>query len=287
MEKRMPRCLGAYEADDPQCDGNPVGKTDHDRAPCVYRDRCSAFIKLMDLTGRPRDYFVREGEEPGPGAKPVKYAFANQGDFDLLLNEQIDAYGITAGRITVRVPKKIKPPVKSSRPRPTAAGKPSKATQRAGAKARSKQFGAGRDKAQEVAQWYMRKLAERLKRKVALFDEAARPGDLYLVDKLESAGYCAVYCKGKGRKHAVCSFFYKSLTGKLEIRLACSFEHYAKAVPKADQATLKPIDHTGKDGAFKVRFKEVDAGRAAMIATSAAQVFRRFDPGFPEVKGEE
>lgn len=285
MEKRMPRCLGAYEPDDPQCDGNPVGRTDQDRAPCVYRDRCAAFIKLMDVTHRPRDYFVRETHEPGPGGKPARYSVANQTDFDEKLNEQISAFGIQAGRVTIRVP--AKPKAVKLRPKPTATGKPTKAIQRAGAKARSKQFRAGREKSQEVAQWYMRKLSERLKRKVAPFDEAARPGDLYMIDRLESAGYCAVYCKGKGRRHAVSSFIYKSLTGKLEIRLACSFQDYTKAVPKADQATLKPMDHTGKDGAFKVRFQEVDAGRAAQVATSLAQVFRRFDPGFPETKGEE
>lgn len=289
MEKRMPRCLGAFEADDPQCDGNPVGETADERAACVYRDRCAGFIKLMDVTGRPREFFVRDGEEPDDKGKARLYVYANhEEEFNASINEQIDAFGIRQGRVTTRLPAKLKPAKRPSKVSklPHLARKPTKAAVKAGAKARDKALDKGRERSREVGAWYVKKLAERLKRKVAAFESAARPGDLYLVDKLETSGYCAVYCKGKGHKHAVSNFYYKPMTGRIEIRTACTFEQYEKAVPGASRAALKGSDHTGKDGAFKVRFQEVDNGGAAAVALALGQVYRRFDPGFPEAKEE-
>jgi hypothetical protein len=287
MEKRMPRCLGAYEADDPQCDGNPTGKAADDRAPCVYRDRCAGFIQLMQLTSRPREFFVREDEEPDATGAARKYTYALRDDFDAKLSEQVEAFGIQNGRVTVTKPVKIKPPKKQTKPRPADLKKPTKAATRAGGKARDKALDKGREQSQTVAQWFVKKLQERLKRKLAAFEQAARPGDIYLVDKIETSGYCAVYCKGKGNRHAIASFQYKPVTGRLEIRLACAFADFAKAVPKATFSALDPTDYTGRDGAFKVRFREVDAGAASNIAQALGATYRRFDPGFPESRGEE
>jgi len=290
MEKRMPRCLGAYEADDPQCDGNPVGKAADDQAPCVYRDRCAGFIQLMQLTSRPREFFVRGSEEPDAGGVARAYTYANQPDFEQQLTAQIEAFGIQNGRVTVTKPVKLKPPKKQTKPKVKDLAlqkKLPKSAPRAGGKARDRALDKGREQSQTVANWFVKKLGERLKRKFAAFEQAARPGDLYLVDKIETSGYCAVYCKGKGNRHAVASFQYKPVTGRLEIRLACGFADFNKAVSKAECAKLEPIDHTGKDGAFKVRFKEVDAGAAAAIALALGQTYKRVDPGFPESKGEE
>lgn len=293
MEKRMPRCLGAYEADDPQCDGNPVGKAADDRAPCVFRDRCAGFIQLMQITGRPREFFIRDAEEPDANGKACSYTYANsQVDFDASVSAQIEAFGIQSGRVTVTKPVKIKPPKKQTKPKPeqlVAAKKaPKKAVTRAGGKARDRALDKGREQSQTVAQWFVKKLCEKLKRKLAAFEQAALPGDLYLVDKIESSGYCAVYCKGKGNRHAVASFQYKPVTGRLEIRLACGFSDFETAVAKsALRGSVAPIDYTGRDGAFKVRFREVDAGAASVIALALAQTYKRFDPKFPEARGEE
>lgn len=288
MEKRMPRCLGAYEADDPQCDGNPTGKTADDRASCVYRDRCAGFIQLIQLTSRPREFFVREDEEPDGKGEPRKYTYALRDDFEAKVAEQVEAFGIHNGRVTVTKPVKIKPPKKSPKPRPSDLKKPTKAATRAGGKARDKALDKGREQSQQVAGWFVKKLQERLKRKLAAFEQAARPGDLYLIDKIETSGYCAVYCKGKGKSHAVASFQYKPVTGRLEIRLACKFSDFETAVSKsALRGALAPSDITGRDGAFKVRFREVDTGAASIIAQALGVVYKRFDPGFPESRGEE
>jgi len=283
----MPRCLGAFEEDDPQCDGNPVGKTEADRAPCVYRDRCAGFIKLMDITKRPRDYFVRTIETvKHGGAKPVAYTFANHEGFEEQVNEQILLFGIQGGR--ARYDKPLKPRI-AARKTPKvvgirAPGKPSKVFARAGAKARSKQTRDGREKSKEVGQWYIKRVAARLGRKVAAFEESARPGELFLVDRLESSNYCALYCKGKTRRIAITSYLYKPNKGLIEVRLAVAFADYMTACSRSEREGLAAIDHTGKDGAFKVRIMEVDSHRASIIAETLAKADKRSLFSFPEAR---
>jgi hypothetical protein len=285
-DKRMPRCLGAFEEDDPQCDGNPVGKTEGARAPCVYRDRCAGFVKLMDITKRPRDYFVRTLDTvPHAGAKPVTYTFANHDGFEEQVNEQILLFGIQSGRARYDKPLKPKivpkktPKVVGLRAPGGKVSKPSKVFARAGAKARSKQTRDGREKSKEVGQWYIKRVSTRLGRKVAAFEESARPGELFLVDRLESSNYCALYCKGKTRRIAITSYLYKPNKGLIEVRLAVPFQHYMTVCSRSERDELAPVDHTGKDGAFKVRIMEVDSHRASMIAETLAKVEKNEERG--------
>lgn len=286
-DKRMPRCLGAFEEDDPQCDGNPVGKTEEDRAPCVYRDRCAGFVKLMDITKRPRDYFIRTLETvTHGGAKPVAYTFANHEGFEEQVNEQILLYGIQGGRARYDKPLKpkmvVRPAAKVTKP--LRKPKPSKAFARAGAKARSKQTRDGREKSKEVGQWYIKRVATRLGRKVAAFEESARPGELFLVDRLESSNYCALYCKGKTRRIAITSYLYKPNKGLIEVRLAVAFADYMTACSRSEREALAPVDHTGKDGAFKVRILNVDSHNASVIAETLSKVDKRAGFAFPEAR---
>jgi len=283
----MPRCLGAFEEDDPQCDGNPVGKTEEDRAPCVYRDRCAGFVKLMDITKRPRDYFIRTLDVVAHGgAKPVAYTFANHEGFEEQVNEQILLFGIQSGRARYDKPLKpkmvIRPPAKVDQP--LRKPKPSKVFARAGAKARSKQTRDGREKSKEVGQWYIKRVATRLGRKVAAFEESARPGELFLVDRLESSNYCALYCKGKTRRIAITSYLYKPNKGLIEVRLAVAFADYMTACSRSEREALAPVDHTGKDGAFKVRIMGVDSHNASMIAETLSKVDKRSGFPFPEAR---
>lgn len=65
LSELIPTCIGDVEAGDVTCDGDPQGKTEQERAPCSWRDRCTGFqlhlrasgenasdrIKLVSLTG--------------------------------------------------------------------------------------------------------------------------------------------------------------------------------------------------------------------------------------------
>jgi len=286
-DKRMPRCLGSFEEDDPQCDGDPVGKTEAERAPCAYRDRCAGFVKLMQITKRPRDYFIRTMEVIGQGkSKPVAYTFANHEGFEEQVNEQILLYGIHGGRARNEKPLKPRMVVKKT-PKVTGLRKPprpTKAFARAGAKARAKQTRDGREKSKEVGQWYIKRVATRLARKVAAFEESARPGELFLVDRLESSNYCALYCKGKTRRIAITSYLYKPNRGLIEVRLAVAFADYMTACSRSERDGLAPVDHTGKDGAFKVRIMNVDSHNASVIAETLSKVDKRGGFAFPEAR---
>ena len=45
--KKMPLCLRKYSRGDIECDGRAGARVHRDSIPCVYRDRCVAFQKLI------------------------------------------------------------------------------------------------------------------------------------------------------------------------------------------------------------------------------------------------
>lgn len=282
-EQRMPRCLGSFEVDDPQCDGNPVGKTEEERAPCAYRDRCSGFIKLMEETQRPRDYFVRSLSVRTDDGD-VLYTFANREDFDAELNRQIARWGIVSGQVMNKKPatfKRPRPPKGIAIVRP----KVTKAQVRPGGKARAKMLDGMREKSQEVTQWLIKRTAKRLARKVAAYPEAARPGDLYLVDRLQSSNYCALYCKNRGgRPTGICSMLYRPSSGQIEVRLAMAFDDYCAVISKAEAARLQPLDYSGKDGIFNIRIRGVDAEAASLISETLQKASKAGKLVLPEAR---
>jgi hypothetical protein len=279
---RMPRCLGAFEVDDPQCDGNPVGKTDRDRMPCAYRDRCAGFQMLMKAESRPREYFVRTiGTKKSPTAKEITYTFALDDGFEHQVNEQILIHGIQSGRPTLDRPMKLKV-VRKKPSKVTNIRKPTKAVARAGAKGRAKQSEQGKDKSRLIGQWLVKRIATRLGRKVAAFEESARPGELFLVDRLETSNYCTLACKARGRKIAILSFMLKPNKELIEVRAAVSFEAFQAARSSASKKEFEALDHTGKDGAFKVRFRDVDNECASVIAETLAKMDKSKLLGLPE-----
>jgi hypothetical protein len=281
--KKMPRCLGSFEPDDSQCDGSVVGKTEEDRTPCAYRDRCVGFQKLLADSGRPQEFFVRLVElRPSPKAKLRQYKLANSEGFQDQLSEQIHRWGIRNGRVTRKAPPPRAVAKKYPRRIPPAAletarqRKLTKQQKRAAHRGRTVQASSDQSKTTELIQWFMKRLSEETGRKVADVDAAARPGQLFIVDRLEKSNYIAVYCRLPQRKQqAIASAYRRAALGSLEIRVACSFPVYEELLAAADAAKLAPTDYTGKDGAFKVRIRGVDKERASIVAESIAKAIRR------------
>lgn len=282
-EQRMPRCLGAFEPDDPNCDGSVVGKTEEDRMPCAYRDRCVGFQKLLAQTGRPQEFFVRLVELPsGPKRRLKQYKVANKPDLQDQLSEQIHRWGIRNGRATKKAPppravvKRRPPRIAPAAIEAARARKLTKKEKHKAARGRAIQATADQSKATELIQWFMKRLSEETGRKVAEIEATARPGELFIVDRLEKSNYIAVYCRLPQRKQtAIASAYRRAALGALEIRVACSFPVYEELLAESDRAKLAPTDYTGKDGAFKVRIRGVDKERASIVAENIAKAIRR------------
>lgn len=274
----MPRCLGIYQSGDSQCDGEPSGKTEQERMPCVYRDRCVGFQKHLAKFGREPSFHLRFEAVNGH-----VYSFAkNQEKLDKLISKQISRWGIRNGRVTRRV---VQPTIrKSSPPKLTperlaklrATKQPGRRALRIGGKVRAQQFAEARDVVTELAQWYALQLRERTGRVVAASQAAAGPGELFLIDRSELSGYVAVYAKRNGsKKQAITSLYYRPVSRTLEVRIALGFDEYTKLLDKATYKKLSPEDYTGKDGYFCVRIRGVDQEKASLIADTVAGAMKR------------
>ena len=54
-----PACIGTYEVGHVQCDGDPSSKSEKDRKPCHWRDRCGGFQAHLESVGSDvEDYMV-------------------------------------------------------------------------------------------------------------------------------------------------------------------------------------------------------------------------------------
>lgn len=283
----MPRCLGIYQAGDAQCDGEAAGKTEQDRMPCVYRDRCVGFQKYLDKAGREPSFHLRFEEVDGN-----VYSFAkNQAKLDLIISKQISRLGIRNGRVTRRaaqpVVTKPRPPTVISPERMAKLRKtkpPGRSALQAAGRVRAKQFVKAREAVTELAQWYMKQLAAHSGRPLHDVPAAASLGDLFMIDRSESSSYIAVYGRTvAGKKIPITSLYYRPVTGRLEVRIAMEFQVYAR-IAKRFSAKLAPEDYTGKDGAFKVRIREVDTEKASIIAETLAQAMASGSILLPEVE---
>ena len=265
----MPRCLGLYEASNDQCDGDRDGATDAERMPCVYRDRCAGFAKLKETSGRQPEWFVRPVKIDGR-----EYLVANRPDeFPGELNEVIASFGIRNGRVTQRKPKKLRPRANFKREASGVRRKPLKAVQRLGNKARLRSLKEGRRVSTSLAQWCMKQLSRRSGHRVAEVEEVARPGDLYLIDRIETSGYVSVYLKLPARKRvAICCLKFKPTTRKLEVRVSLEADSFGAFVAAPDWAKLDPKPVA--DGAFVLRMRNVDRERATIISASLGRALK-------------
>lgn len=264
-KRKMPKCLGLYEADDHECNGDPKGEHERDRMACVYRDRCVAFGRLCSETKVAPTRFLKfrlVDELVNGKPRRVQYAFA-KGDEDAFqerLARVISERGITNGKVTVRVPGAIV----QAKPAPKRAGEAA---------------------CVELAAWLNKQLRDKMRREFAR-DNAHRAGELFIVDRTSSSGYLSVYVQQTiHRKRAVVSAFYRPALGTLEVRVAVDFTDFRKLLSKSDCEKLKPEDITGKDGAFKVRIRGVDKERATIVAEALARADSRGIFGAPEASG--
>lgn len=48
----IPPCVGYYDKNEIACDGNPAGKTEAERVPCLWRNHCRAFQAHLEHAGQ-------------------------------------------------------------------------------------------------------------------------------------------------------------------------------------------------------------------------------------------
>lgn len=257
-----PPCLGWYARADEICDGDPRGDGD-DAAACVFRDRCVAFARLVERSGKEREAFLDIDEDDARPRLPIR-------TFHHALNRVILAYGIKNG-------------VATKRP-----GKTSKRKRNGVSKVRGREVVSlrpARERAEELAAFFAGKVVETTGRDIYDLPGEADPGELFIVDRMEKSGYASLYARGARRfRYPIAVIFPNRRDGSLQVRVAADFERFSGVVSKTWLSKLEPIDCTGKDGRFCVRLIGLDQETSSVVAET---ISRAIDEGIIELEEEE
>lgn len=202
---RMPRCIRKYDRNDPECNGRERARTEHERMPCLFRDRCLALQRLMKRHNYAARDILRHRKFRDQDGKRRVYAFPKMDPekFKLWLIRGVDRYGIRDGRATiVRIDEQS--PIRKSRHWSPEARR-LKALQLV--KAREKAVLSLREKTAQdleaslqLLQWFLVRLQKLLKREFRLTVGQAEAGELFIADRLKASRYLTIYVKTADRR---------------------------------------------------------------------------------------
>jgi len=255
MSNEIPPCAGEYSKVDSACNGEVNGKTDDDCSPCGWRDNCVALAAFVqDRDKSPEDYLDTDGEE----------VVAKNGTehFLKMCAAQVRRYGVENGEITKR-------PVKPKRKRPA----PTARARRKSAKAVKKLAVERRIGLAALFQHFKTHLIENLDGlKFTPPKGIVVPGKLYAIDRAETSGYIAIYCKKPGILGvpiAQLNLRPQSVTYDIELPVEyVSFEGIGKRT--MGKINPQPISN----GRFKCICKGMDAEGVALVAQAIARLIK-------------
>ena len=276
-KKLMPKCLGHYDVGDEVCDGDPSGETEEDKMSCVFRDRCAALKQHCEHKGFQPEQFVKIRKVEDDDGERRAYAVAKGDDeqFAQQLAKWSKRWGISNGRVTKKSPDDSKPPKtggKKKKPARSVKDRPAPT-----AEARKKAKAAVAEKAEEslgqayeMCSWFTKCLQEATGRKVADIPEAAEPGELFVIDRMEKSRYASVYCrKGRSGKVAVAVVLPHTRSSTCQIRLPAEAD-VVEATSEGEKLGVASIN----DGKFKARTKKLDKEGMATAADVVARLVK-------------
>jgi len=200
--RKLPVCLRKYDRGNVECDGRPRARTEQERMPCVYRDRCVSLQRLMKIGDHKARDLLKLRKVRDPDGKRRVYAFSieDSDDFQRWLMRGIDRYGIRNGRVTIRHPEEEKPRKprviknRSEESKKKSADALVKARKHA-AKALKEKATDDLDATQKLLRWFLSRLQRATKRPFAKDEKRAKLGHLFIVDRIDSSRYVTVYAK--------------------------------------------------------------------------------------------
>lgn len=249
----IPQCAGEHDKIDVICNGDPKGKTQDDKAPCGWRDSCVAFKAFLVGRGKtPEDYLDIDGDSVV--AKKGNRRFAK------MCAAQIREYGVENGEMT----KKPVPPKRRRR-------KPTKRARLKSAKAVKALAVRRRKDLAVIFQHFKAHLIENLDGvKFVPPKGVVLSGHLYSIDRAETSGYIAIYCKQPGVMGApIAQLNLRPRSVTYDIELPVDFTSYGGIGKRVmDKIRPHPID----DGRFRSICKGMDMEGAALVAQTIARM---------------
>lgn len=287
--RKLPVCLRKYDPGNPECDGKSRGRTPEERMPCVYRDRCVGLQRLVRVHGfKARDLLKLRKVRDADGRRRV-YAFAvgDGEEFQRSLVRAIDRYGIRNGRVTIRHPSEDVPH-KPHKLRNRSEESKQKSVR---ALVRARQFAAKalHEKAREdlaatykLLRWFVSRLQRAAKCELAEDQASAEPGELFMIDRVESSRYVTLYGKiikrgPNGRKHLsrrpIACIVFAVRTHSLQFRFPFHRQMLDSLLSEQASAKVGPADFA--EGRFRSRTCLVGKEGASFAAEVIARALHR------------
>lgn len=275
-KKRLPKCIGNYDVGDDICDGDPRADDEHDKLPCVFRDRCAALRKHCSVSEQLLTIHIKTKRVKDKDGEHRTYAFSKGDDetFSESLAKWADRWGIKNGRVTRTEPRKVKKPktgpakqrTKQARPvKPPSADARRKAREALAVSAEQSL----KDAYGEVT-WFTKCLVDNTLREFVSRPTEAEIGELFLVDRLGKSRYAAVYCRAAhGKKIAVASIYPHTRLGTCQVRFPVGPDAFTEAHVK--RLSLIAIN----DGRFKSRSGKLDREGTSIATEAIAALIER------------
>lgn len=293
----MPVCLRKYSRGDIECDGRPRARTERDRMPCAYRDRCVSLQRLMKIGDHKARDLLKLRKVKDPDGKRRVYAFSigDSEEFQQWLMRGIDRYGIRNGRITVRHPEEEKPRKarviknRSEESKQKSANALVKARKEA-AKALKAKAAEDLDATQKLLKWFLTRLQRATKRPFAKDQKRAKVGQMFIVDRITSSRYVTVYAKAlkrtkkrtaEIRKPVVCVVL-AARSHSLQLRTTLDPTKLNKCMSKSSRPKVGAEDFD--EGRFKSKTIPVGKEGASIMAETIAKAIERGIIKLPKVQ---
>lgn len=286
--RKLPVCIRKYDRGNVECDGRPRARTERDRMPCVYRDRCVSLQRLIKIGSHKARDLLKLRKVRDPDGKRRVYAFAIQDgeEFQRWLMRGIDRYGIRNGRVTIRHPEEDKPRKprvirnRSEESKKKSADALVIARKHAAAALKEKAAG-DLDATQKLLQFFVIRLQRSTKRPFARGEKQAKIGQLFVVDRIDSSRYVTVYAKilkvTKKRtveiRRPVVSIVLAARSHSLHFRTTLEPARLQKCMSKASRGKVGVEDFD--EGRFKSKTFSVGREGASIVADAIAKAIER------------
>jgi len=247
-------CVGNWEKADPICNGYKKGKTRKDRRPCAWKKRCKAFKKYLKIhEKKPRDFLKISQDKNGESFAVPKMGLVKFKEFcDKLLATK-------------------KKSTQSDKPDARKLG-PSDSTKRAAAKALKIRAKERKRLLMGIFTDFRSTLSSSLKSiRFATPGSVVVPGELYLINKIDSSKYISLYCKVlKGRDVPIVSFKTKTASLTFDAKIPLTVEELEKNISKSAFKMLAPREEA--IGRFKSVARHLDQEKIILLAEVVAKL---------------
>jgi len=263
-------CIGQYEAGDHQCDGNPAAGSSGDKTPCGWRGRCVAFTRHIAKAGKtPADYVEWDSSVDEDG-KECHYAIPKKGmaHFERFCDALIKAE-MKKQKQQLKKGKKRgrKPTVDKRRAGPTKKAK--NAAKLALAKRREER----RKRLAARMEKFLGQVEEKMNGALGFSQpgQVLAPGQMYVVDRLQTSGYVAIYCKAaRGLDLPLFSIRHKLASLSYDVSLPVEMKQLESCLSASTLKKLKFVEV--KDGRFKSLSPKVGKEHLMLMAETIAEL---------------